>query len=126
MASVERTAYPRLTRHLSPHELATRYTPGSADLAFAGGVARGAAPTLTVLVLLKTFEHLGYFPRLAEVPLALIQHLRAALGQPADLAPEVTPWTLYRYHQAIRTHLQVTPYDRQARHLAARAVYEAA
>src|SRR5882724_6881775 len=111
MASIERTAYPRLTRHLSPHELHTRYTPSAADLAFAEETARGAAPTLTVLILLKTFERLGYFPRLAEVPLAIVQQLRTALGQPADLAPDVTPRTLYRYHQAIRAHLQVMLYD---------------
>jgi TnpA family transposase len=106
--------------------LHTRYTPSAGDLAFAAAIARGATPTLTVLILLKTFERLGYFPRLAEVPLAIIQHLRAALGQPADLAPEVTPRTLYRYHQAIRLHLQVSPYDRHARHHTTRAVYQAA
>jgi TnpA family transposase len=126
MASIERTAYPRLTRHLSPHELSTHYTPSSADLAFADSTARGAAPTLTVLLLLKTFERLGYFPRLSDVPLAVMQHLRVALCLPADLTPEVTPRTLYRYHQAIRAHLHVTPYDRQARHLITRAIYEAA
>lgn len=126
MASIERTAYPRMTRHLSPHELSTHYTPSTADLAFAEGTARGAAPILTVLVLLKTFERLGYFPRLADVPLAVLQHLHAALGLPADLAPDVTPRTLYRYHQAIRAYLQVAPYDRQARHHVTRAIYRGA
>jgi TnpA family transposase len=126
MASIERTAYPRLTRHLSPHELYLHYTPSAADLAFAAEIARGAAPALTVLILLKTFERLGYFPRLAEVPLAIVQQLRTALGQPTDLAPEVTPRTLYRYHQAIRAHLQVSAYDQQARHHVTRALYEAA
>ena len=40
--------------------------------------------------------------------------------------PEVTPRTLYKYHQAIRVHLGINPAGRHARHIAARAVYAAA
>jgi len=33
------------------------------DIAFVRGIARGAAPTLAPMVLLKSFKRLGYMPR---------------------------------------------------------------
>jgi len=126
MASIDRTAYPRFKRHLSTRELETLYTPTPQEIAFAQETARGSSPTLSVLVLLKAVQHLGYFPRLDDVPPAIVEHMRSTLRYTPHVVPEVTPRTRYKYHQAIRVHLGINPAGRHARHIAARAVYAAA
>jgi hypothetical protein len=126
MASIDRTAYPRLKRRPSAQELADIYTPSREELAFVRATARGPAPTLTVAVLLKVFMRLGYFPRLQDVPFAIVTHLRSCLRLPHDTALDVTPRTLYKHHQAIRSYLRVTAWGPEARHAAVAAVHEAA
>jgi hypothetical protein len=87
VTALERTAYPRFKRRPTAKELAEVYTPTTADLAFVCGIARGAAPTLTAMVLLKSFERLGYMPRLQDVPFAIIGHLRSCLRLTSDTSP---------------------------------------
>jgi hypothetical protein len=126
VTALERTAYPRFKRRPSAKELAEVYTPTAEDLAFVRGIARGAAPTLTAMVLLTSFKRLGYMPRLQDVPFAIIGHVRACLRLPSETSLEVTPRTLYRHHQSIRDYLQVRGWDREARHDAVEAAYRAA
>jgi hypothetical protein len=126
VTALERTAYPRFKRRPSAKELAEVYTPTTEDLAFVRGIARGAAPTLTAMVLLKSFERLGYLPRLQDVPFAVIGHIRSSLRLPPDTALDVTPRTLYRHRQSIRDYLQVRDWGREARHVAVEAAYRAA
>jgi hypothetical protein len=59
VTALERTAYPRFKRRPTAKELAEVYTPTTKDLAFVRSIARGAAPTLTAMVLMKSFERLG-------------------------------------------------------------------
>jgi len=128
MASIERTAYPRLPYRFTSDELHDVYTPTPEDLAFADRLARGARARLNLLVLLKCYQRLGYFPRLTEIPRPLIDHVRACLDLP--LQPEVKldyPKTsLYRYQDAIRRYAKMTPYDKAAQECARAAVQQAA
>ncbi len=126
MTALERTAYPRFKRRPSAKELAEVYTPTAEELAFVRNMARGVSPTLTLTVLLKSFERLGYIPRLQDVPFAIIGHIRSCLRLPPDTSLDVTPRTLYRHHQAIRDYLQVRGWGREARHVAVEAAYRAA
>jgi TnpA family transposase len=126
VTALERTAYPRFKRRPSAKELAEVYTPTTEDLTFVRGVARGAAPTLTAMVLLKAFQRLGYMPRLQDVPFAIIGHIRSSLRLPSDTSLDVTPRTLYRHHQSIRDYLEVRGWGREARHVAVEAAYRAA
>ena len=80
MTAIERTAYPRFRRGLTAEELAAVYTPTPEETAFATVTARGEAAVLSLLVLLKAFQRLGYFPRPTEVPAAAVGHLRPASG----------------------------------------------
>lgn len=127
MASIERTAYPRFTPTPSSKDLLTLYTPTTDELAFAQQATRSPDHQLTCLVLLKTFQRLGYFPRLSDVPAMIVQHLRSIL-QCADgvMVGFPEPRTLYRHHRLIREYLGVTAYGPAACHVAARAVSEAA
>lgn len=127
MASIERTAYPRFTPAPSSKDLLTLYTPTEDEVRFAQQATRSAPHQLTCLVLLKTFQRLGYFPRLSNVPGTIVLHLRSVLHCEEDVAvgfPE--PRTLYRHHRVIREYLGVTAYGTAARHVAVRAVYDAA
>jgi hypothetical protein len=56
------------------------------ELAFIRANARGTSPTLTVAVLLKSLQRLGYLPRLQDVPFAIVTHIRLCLRLPADTA----------------------------------------
>ena len=127
MASIERTAYPRFKHTPTPPQLHTLATPTAEELAFAQKTARSPSAQLSLLVLLKAFQHLGYFPKLSEVPVALVQHLRSCLA----LLPTLEPGyeenrTLYRHHQAIRAYLRVTSWGPAARRMAIQAVSTAA
>jgi hypothetical protein len=127
MTAIERTAYPRFKRSLSAKDLAEIYTPTAQEYAFVCQAARKSQLRLNLMVLLKVFQRLGYFPRLSDVPLIAVQHIQAAMR----LAPELTlhytsSRTMRAHHQAIRAYLQVIPSGRQTRHLAATAIYDAA
>jgi hypothetical protein len=126
MTAVERTAYPRFKRRPSAQELADVYAPTTDELTFLRATARGAAPTLTLAVLLKTFARLGHFPRLQDVPFAVVAHVRSCLRLPPGTALDVTPRTLYKHHAAIRAFLRVQPRGPAARHAAVVAMHEAA
>src|SRR5260370_236714 len=97
MTSIERTAYPRFTRAPSVKELGVMYTPTPADVAFVATHARGPAQKFALMILLKVYQRLGYFPELQTIPGAVISHLRAVMKYPPDLVPDIAPATLYRY-----------------------------
>ena len=127
MASIERTAYPRFKRSLTPQLLHALYTPADDELTFAQKTARSLTSQLSLLVLLKSFQQLGYFPKISDVPVAIVNHLRNCLS----LIPAIEPGyeetrTLYRHHQAIRDYLRVSPWGTGASRLAIKAVSEAA
>jgi hypothetical protein len=54
-------------------------------------------------------------PRLQDVAFAIVAHVRTSLRLPAETALDVTPRTLYRHHEQIRTHLQVRNWGPEAR-----------
>lgn len=68
MASIERTCYPRLKKSFTNPELDEFYTPTQEEIYFVKNHANGDEPQLHLLVLLKTFQKLGYFPFIEEVP----------------------------------------------------------
>ncbi len=76
MASIERTAYPRLKRQASARELRDVFTPSPDEIEWARGLTRSEEHLLAVVVLLKCFQRLGYFPALTEVPAVVVDHVR--------------------------------------------------
>ena len=108
MASIERTAYPRFKRSPSARELETLYTPTADELSFARANARKAQPRFGLLLLLKSFQRLGYFPAVDDIPPSIVQHIRAAASIDAESSPSYEEQrTLYRHHQMIRERLGV-------------------
>ncbi len=125
MTSIERTAYPRFSRAPSVKELRELYTPTPHDIAFVTTRARGDGPQFALMILLKAFQRLGYFPNPQEIPGAVISHIRTVMQFPDDLVPDIVSRTLYRYHAAIRAHLEIKSEGKYIRHIAAKAIYEA-
>jgi len=126
MSSIERTAYPRFTRAPSVKELREIYTPTPADVAFVATKARGPAKQLALMILLKVYQCLHYFPDPQSIPRAVISHICAVMKMPDDLVPDISPATLYRYYEALREHLELNSQGKHARHIAAQAMHTAA
>ena len=126
MASIERTAYPRLKQNLTKTELRDFYTPTSQEIEFVRQTARKEDTQLHLLVHLKLFGQLGYFLNIEDVPELLISHLRSALQLSPPIIPVVMQRTLYRHHNFVREFLHVKSYHKNARQLITRTVFEAA
>lgn len=88
MPGITDTAYPRLKLNPSARELDEIYTPNLFELTWLDQHARQPVPRVGLLLLLKTFQRLGYFPKLREVPTPLWHHCAewaGAGGVPGDL-----------------------------------------
>ena len=79
MASIERTAYPRLKPSFTKSELSDFYTPTLEELHFVRGKSRKSETQIHLLIHLKIFQRLGYFPNIEDVPESLIKYLQAVL-----------------------------------------------
>src|ERR1022692_1646063 len=87
MASIERTAYPRFKRFMSARGLHVFYPPQPGEIGWAREAAGSDEHLLALVVLLKAFNRLGYFPVLDEVPAEVVGHLRRDLRLPEHVAP---------------------------------------
>lgn len=127
MPTIDRTAYPRFKRTPTRHELEAIYTPTDAELNFVNTNAREDLHRLHLLIWLKSFQRLGYFPTLADVPTSIIEHLRSCLALASAVQPSYDhPKMRYRHQQAIRDFLQVRPYGDAARQTIISTVEQAA
>ena len=84
MPSLHDTAYPRLKSSVAERDLAEVYTPTLEELALAHRVTRGSNAKLSFLVLMKTFQRLGYFPALREVPAVIVKHIAHSLADTSE------------------------------------------
>ncbi len=127
MASIERTAYPRFKPSLSERELKTLYEPTPREHGFAETNTRSPQGQLTLLVLLKCYQHLGYLPQTKEVPDQVTDYLADHLGM--TTAPELGAGRRqerHRYQKSIRDFLGVESFSEGGSGVAAEAMREAA
>jgi len=111
VTAIERTAYPRFKQSFTDQELRAFYTPTEADVTFVNKAASGPRQRLALMVLLKSFQKLGYLPRLKRVPDPIKRHITRQCAD--SLQPELndlSPTTRSRYRQAIHKYLNVKPY----------------
>lgn len=90
-------------------ELAELYTPTSEELKFINAKSHGSNGRLSLLVMLKTFQRLGYFPYPEFVPLLIINHLRSGLKLSSKVSAIPSLRSRRRYMSVIRTYLGVKP-----------------
>jgi hypothetical protein len=82
VASIERTAYPRFRREPSAAELQQLFTPREEEVEFARSPTRTDQNLFGFVVLLKSIQHLSYFPELAAIPCSGSTH--SAVATPAS------------------------------------------
>lgn len=118
MVSVNETAYPRLKANSTPKDIEAIFTPSPAEIAFANVQAQRPAPRIAFLVLLKTFQRLGYFPRLADVPSSVRSYIAKTAGfTDAEIPPSEAienKNNRIRHTSRILSYLRVSAYGEAA------------
>ncbi|WP_248958473.1 Tn3 family transposase [Sphaerisporangium perillae] len=111
MTPVDRTAYPRFGRVVSGRELAEAFTPTDAEVEWAQGKTQDQQHLLALVVWLKSYQRLGYFPKVEDVPLVVVRHVRGVLGLGEDVALErAAVRSAKRHREFIRKRMKVV-YD---------------
>src|SRR2546429_2312954 len=126
MTAIDRTIYRRMKRSYTTKELIEAYTPTEEERRFVSTMTRTAQNQLNLMLWIKLFPCLGYFPALGEIPAPLVDHVRQALDLGADVVPGYDhDRTLYRHHQVVREYYQILPYGKEARRVAIRTILRA-
>jgi len=128
--NIQDTAYPRLKRTLTPHEVTEFYTPIPDDLLLVARLTKTPATKVCCLLALKTVQRLGYFLPLSDIPLEIVRHVARAVGL-TTLATNVLAQydqanTSQRHRVAIRAHLRIQPYGAAARRVVVQTMGDAA
>ena len=129
MPGMHETVYPRFKSSISEKELNDIYTPTQEEMIFSQKVSRGDNAKLCFLIMLKSFQRLGYFISLTNLPQAIIQHISNVTN--IIVSSEVIEnynksGTRLRHVQVIREYLNIKPYGSDARHIIIRAIGAAA
>lgn len=128
MARLGDTAYPRLKSHPTPHDLAAAYTPTWEEVTLANATAKGTSARVCFLVLLKTYQRVGYPVLIADTPAPIVDHIARSVGAPLPLSMTGydSSGTRQRHLNTIRTHVQVRPWGPMAQRVMLGALREAA
>jgi Domain of unknown function (DUF4158) len=102
LPSIHDTAYPRLKSSFSEKELNAIFTPTAEELALAHGITQSTALRIGFLVLLKTFQRLGYFNK---VPRQVAEHLSMLYG----VHYEAMEWEAYDTSGSRYRHIALHP-----------------
>lgn len=121
MASIERTAYPRFAsgRTLKKRELEQFYSLTPDELRYLNANIRGTNMRLNFAVQLKTFQRLGYFIELKNVPSAIIEYIKKWLGY-HDIHMTLHydhDDTKYRHRERICSYLKINRWKRNKKHV---------
>ena len=123
---ISRTAYPQFKRYPSHKELHELYTPTEEEIKFVSCRTKSQTGLLGLMVMLKSFQRLGYFTHPELVPQPIIIHLRTCLELEAQVSPIPSLRSIRYYQEAIRDYLKISPYNNQGQELAAIAIKNAA
>ncbi len=128
MPSISDTAYPWLKSHPSAEELDEVYTPNEQELAFAQQRTRRPEHRVGLLLLLKTFQRLGYFARYGDIPAPIVGHIAHCAGS-GDLAEAMKGYDAdlirRRHTDLVLEFLGVTAYGPTARQIILETCLEA-
>ncbi len=120
MPAIHETAYPRLKSHYSEGELTHYYTPIQAEITFFCQQTTDPDRQIILLIWLKVFQRLGYFPAWKQIPLEISEHITRLMGGLFVLPVPPgydTSGTRFRHTKLIRRFLGVQPLSPAAGHL---------
>lgn len=123
MASINRTIYPQETEPKDIREWRARYDLVEGEVKLAQEHARGGKRKLAFLVLLKTFQNVGYFVELDTIPNRITSYVRDQLREhrpdekqiASDGKLAVSKPRLYEYRTVIRQYRGVKAFDDSSR-----------
>jgi hypothetical protein len=104
---------------LQKRELAELYAPTPEEIKFAKSRVKSKNGLLGLMVMLKSFQRLGYFSHPELVPTAIIAHLRKRLNLSSSVSAIPSVRSIRYYQEAIRAYLKVKPYDKKAQQMVA-------
>jgi hypothetical protein len=125
LTSIARTAYPRFGRMLTAMEL-DALSPSREEIEWARRRSRSREHVLGLVLGLKCFQRLGYFPRDEQLPVAVIERVRACLDAPETMVPDAARRTAAWQRDLIRERVGATLDPVRARALAEQAIREEA
>jgi hypothetical protein len=103
---VERTVYRIIKQAYTTEELAVHFSPSPEEIAWAEQHSRTLK--LCLLINLKVFQYLGYFPLYADISESIIAHVRSRLATKFSLPITYKDsGDLYRHRQLIRDYMKV-------------------
>nr|WP_235264081.1 Tn3 family transposase [Nocardia seriolae] len=112
---------------MSAREIAESFTPSEDENAWARSKTTSDGHLLALVVLLKCYQRLGYFPKLGDVPDAVVTYVRSTLGVAESVvAGHESERTLWRHREFVRTRLGVVYEPARVRAVAEKAVRAAA
>lgn len=129
MTSIDRTAYPTLSKTLSEQELSVCYELDDNEERFIRQHARNDRGYLVLAGMLKTRQQLGYFISLEQIPSPIVAYLADQLNVPNDswtVDEAHIGKTLYRYRRACRKWLGSAAFTADDRQSMVARVHEAA
>ena len=119
------TVYPRFKSSISEKELNDIYTPTQEEIIFSRKIVRGENAKLCFLIMLKSFQRLGYFVSPSNIPQSIIQHISKVMNiaiSSEDIENYNKSGTRLRHVQVIREYLNIKSYGSDARHVLVRAI----
>jgi hypothetical protein len=107
---------------VSGRELAESFTPTDAEIEWARTRTQDEQRLLALVVWLKSYQRLGYFPKVDDVPPAVVRHVRDALGLAGNVELEQAA---ERYRELVRARMKVTYDTARVRQIAEQAIRKA-
>lgn len=101
VTSIERTAYPRFKRLITARELHLFFSPSREEAEWAAGRTQSAEHRLALLLMLKSYQRMGCFPKLAEIPNMVADFVRRAVELPDGTLPEYASQRSAEQHRAL-------------------------
>ncbi|MDR3568634.1 MAG: DUF4158 domain-containing protein, partial [Syntrophobacteraceae bacterium] len=117
MPILQETAYPCFRKRTRARDLVEFFTPTKEELSYAEDFIRSKDAELGFLILLKSFQRLGYFKPATSVPEDIAKHIAASIGC-AYSVRAIKEYERSRnkwYHvDRIRQLMEVKPFDKDA------------
>lgn len=130
MSSIHETAYPRFKPNLTNQELDEIYTPSQEELKFVHEQGNNSIEKLSLLVLLKTSQRLGYFIPPSDVPSNITGHIATCAHlsriDSRQLRELEQTGARHRLRDLARGYLKLRPFDKDCKALIGHIAEEAA
>ena len=123
MTSIERTAYPHFGRVVTAREL-DKLSPQPDEIEWARDRSCSDEHLLGLVMALKSFRRLGYFPREEQVPEVVVARIRDCLGLPGGTVRDAPDRTGRWQQDLVRGRLGMVSDPRRSRALAEQAIAE--